>query len=72
MCSSDLPGLLSTWLPQVETNLSSGEMLSLLAASLDNPEALQIQTLPLKPATKEFGDLRQLDPSAKKPLWPAP
>jgi LCP family protein required for cell wall assembly len=69
---AQLQGLLGTWLPLVETNLTTQEMLSLLAASLDNPEPLRFQTLPLKPATKEFGDLRQLDPSAAKPLWPTP
>jgi LCP family protein required for cell wall assembly len=69
---AQLPGLLTTWLPQVETNLTPQEMLSLLAAGLDNPQALQFQTLPLKPATKDYGDLRQLDPTAQKPLWPSP
>jgi hypothetical protein len=33
---------------------------------------MRFQTLPLKPATKEFGDLRQLDPTAPRPLWPKP
>ena len=56
----------------METNLSPREMLSLLASALDNPQRMQIQTLPLKPATKEFADLRQLDPAARQPFWPKP
>jgi LCP family protein required for cell wall assembly len=67
-----LPGLVSTWSSQVETNLSPQEMLSLLASALDKPGPMQIQTLPLKPATKEFSDLRQLEASAPRPLWPKP
>jgi LCP family protein required for cell wall assembly len=69
---AQLPGLITTWLPQVDTNLTPQEMLSLLAASLDNSQPLAFQTLPLKPATKEYADLRQLDPNARKPLWPTP
>lgn len=69
---AQLPGLISTWTGQVETDLSQKEMLSLLAASLDSNKPIQFRTLPLKPATKEFGDLRQLDPAATKPLWPQP
>jgi anionic cell wall polymer biosynthesis LytR-Cps2A-Psr (LCP) family protein len=67
-----LPALVSTWSNQVETNLSTREMLSLLAASLDDPKPPRIETLPLKPATKDFSDLRQLDPAAPRPLWPRP
>jgi LCP family protein required for cell wall assembly len=69
---AQLPALVSTWRGQVETNLSQQEMLSLLAAGLDKGTTIQFRSLPLKPATKEFGDLRQLDPSAAKPLWPKP
>lgn len=65
-----LPALVSAWSSHVETNLSPREMLSLLAAALDNPRPIQFQTLPLKPASKDFVDLRQLDPAAPKPLWP--
>jgi LCP family protein required for cell wall assembly len=67
---AQLPALVSSWSSQVDTNLTPGELLSLLAAALDNGQPLQIQSLPLKPATKEFPDLRQLDPGASKPLWP--
>jgi LCP family protein required for cell wall assembly len=69
---AQLPALVSTWSNQVETNLSPREMLSLLASALDKPQPIEIKTLPLKPATKEFSDLRQLDPAAPRPLWPQP
>lgn len=67
-----LPSLVASWRGQVETNLSPQEMLSLLAAGLDKGNTLQFSSLPLKPASKEFGDLRQLDPAAPQPLWPEP
>ncbi|MEB3244325.1 MAG: LCP family protein [Cyanobacteriota bacterium] len=66
---AQLPSLIPAWAGQVETNLTPQEMLSLLAAGLDNPAPLQFQTLPLLPATKAFGELRQLDPAATSPLW---
>jgi LCP family protein required for cell wall assembly len=69
---AQLPAFLNTWSNQVETNLSTREMLSLLASALDQPGAMRMETLPLKPATKEFGELRQLDPAAPRPLWPKP
>lgn len=69
---AQLPGLVNSWNGQVETNLNQQEILSLLAAGLDTAQPIQFRSLPLKPATKEFGDLRQLDPAATKPLWPAP
>ena len=67
---AQLPTLIPAWTGQVDTNLNQREMLSLLAASLDNPRPAQFDTLPLLPATKEFGDLRQLDPAAGQPRWP--
>ena len=69
---AQLSGLVGAWSSQVETNLSTREMLSLLASALDNPRPMQIQSLPLKPATKEVPELRQLDPAAQRPLWPTP
>lgn len=69
---AQLPALVNTWSNQVETNLSTREMLSLLASALDKSGPMRFQTLPLKPATKEFSDLRQLDPAAPRPLWPKP
>ena len=67
-----LPNLMGSWRGQVDTNLSPQEMLSLLAAGLDKGTALEVRTLPLKPANKDFGTLRQLDPAAPQPLWPEP
>lgn len=67
---NQFPSLIPAWTGQVETNLNQKEILSLLAASLDSHQPIQFRSLPLKPATKEFGDLRQLDPAATKPLWP--
>lgn len=67
---AQLPNLIPAWMGKVETNLSQQEILSLLAAALDNPKPAEFRSLPLKPATKEFGELRQLDPAAAKPLWP--
>ncbi|MFM9088985.1 MAG: LCP family protein [Cyanobium sp.] len=69
---AQLPTVMASWRGQVETNLSQQEMLSLLAAALDKDTSLQFRSLPLLPAGKEFGDLRQLDPTASKPLWPEP
>jgi LCP family protein required for cell wall assembly len=69
---SQLPALVTAWTSQVETNLTPRETLSLLASALDKPGPMQIQTLPLKPAEKEFGELRQLEGNAQRPLWPKP
>lgn len=67
-----LPNLVTSWRGQVDTNLNPQEMLSLLAIGLDKGTTLQFRSLPMKPASKEFGDLRQLDPQAPRPLWPEP
>jgi LCP family protein required for cell wall assembly len=67
-----LPAIVNTWSKEVETDLNPREMLSLLAAALDKPQPMRIDTLPLRPATKEYADLRQLDPAASRPLWPKP
>jgi LCP family protein required for cell wall assembly len=67
-----LPNLVGSWRGEVDTNLSPQEMLSLLAAGLDKGTSLEFRNLPLMPASKEFGDLRQLDPAAPQPLWPEP
>jgi hypothetical protein len=56
----------------VETNLSARESLSLLAAGLDDQRPIQFTRLPLKPANKEFGGLRQLEIPTGKALWKAP
>lgn len=67
-----LPAIVNTWSNQVETNLTTREMLSLLAAALDKPQPMRIESLPLRPATKAYADLRELDPNAPRPLWPKP
>lgn len=67
-----LPNLVASWRGEVDTNLSPQEILSLLAAGLDKGTSLEFRSLPLMPASKEFGDLRQLDPAAPQPLWPEP
>lgn len=69
---AQLPSVLSSWRGQVETNLTNQEILSLLARGLEKDTPIQFRTLPLLQATKEFGDLRQLDPAASRPLWPQP
>jgi len=46
--------------------------LSLFAAGLDVSQPIQFASLPLLPANKEFGDLRQLDAKPDQKLWPAP
>jgi LCP family protein required for cell wall assembly len=69
---AQLPDLLRELQGQVETNLSARESLSLLAAGLDDQRPIQFTRLPLKPANKEFGGLRQLDIPTGKALWKAP
>jgi anionic cell wall polymer biosynthesis LytR-Cps2A-Psr (LCP) family protein len=69
---ANLPGLISTVRPKVETNLTPEETLSLFAAALETSQPIQFASLPLLPAKKEFGDLRQLDAKPSKKLWPAP
>ena len=69
---SQLPDLLRDLQGQVETNLSARESLSLLAAGLDDQRPIQFTRLPLKPANKDFGGLRQLDVPPGKALWKAP
>ena len=65
-----LPELLTRLTPQVETNLSKGEALSLLSAAIQKPEAIRFDQLPLSPPTKPNQPLRQLQASAPLPLWP--
>ncbi|MCX5957294.1 MAG: LCP family protein [Cyanobacteria bacterium] len=69
---SQLPDLLRDLQGQVETNLSARESLSLLAAGLDDQRPIQFTRLPLKPANKDFGGLRQLDVPPDKALWKTP
>ena len=64
-----LPDLLSRLQPMVETNLTQSEALSLLATALQQGEAVQFSSLPLKPPLKPGDQLRQLQ-SRDQPSWP--
>lgn len=68
----NLPGLVTSLKPAVSTNLSNTETLSLLAAALQQGEALQFSSVPLSPVKASHGPLRQLSPAAVQPLWPPP
>jgi LCP family protein required for cell wall assembly len=67
-----LPFLVSQLQEKVETNLSPGETLSLLAAGLDGMAAVEFSSLPLKPAQEKHKGLRQLEAGATPPLWKEP
>ena len=67
-----LPFLVSQLQPKVETNLSPSETLSLLAAGLAGRQAVQLSSLPLKPAEEKHKGLRQLEAGATPPLWKEP
>lgn len=54
---------------QLDTNLSSREMLSLAAALIASPPPVRFQQLPLSPRAGQQ-TLRQLKPDLKLPLWP--
>jgi LCP family protein required for cell wall assembly len=69
---AQLPDLLRALQGKVDTNLSARESLSLLAAGLDDQRPIQFTRLPLKPASKDYGPLRQLDLPAGQPIWKAP
>jgi len=69
---ANLPALINSVRPQVETNLTTEETLSLFAAALETNRPIQFASLPLKPANKDFGDLRQLDAKPSQKLWSAP
>jgi anionic cell wall polymer biosynthesis LytR-Cps2A-Psr (LCP) family protein len=67
-----LPFLVTQLQGKVETNLTPGETLSLLAAGLDDTRAVEFSTLPLEPADEKHGGLRELEAGAIPPLWKAP
>ena len=64
-----LPGLLAGLQNNVETNLTQGETLSLLAAALRPGERVSFRTLPLRPPLTPEAKLRQVDSRAQRP-WP--
>lgn len=53
---------------ETRTDLSEAELLSLLAASLSQPEAVEFTALPLEPAQPQHKGLRQLAPGAAAAL----
>ena len=62
-------GLLDDVSGQLETNLSTGEMLSLAAAVIASPSPVAFSQLDLAPKI-EKQPLRQLKPGQSLPLWP--
>lgn len=77
-----IPGLVGRLKQQVSTNLSEAELLSLLAAGLANPDAVQFSSMPLAPLTSasqpndglgfQGAPLRHIANDAPSPLWPHP
>lgn len=65
-----LPPLLAQLKDEVDTNLSQGEALSLLATLLSDPQPLRFSQLPLAAAKDRQQPLRQLAANAPRPLWP--
>jgi LCP family protein required for cell wall assembly len=67
-----LPQLLAGLRDKVDTNLSSRETLSLLAAALDDPRPPAFTNLPLDPPKPGHGTLRQLAKDLPRPFWQEP
>ena len=73
-----IPALVRALQGELGTNLSEAESLSLLAAALANPDAVQFTSFPLAPAAPITGAkgqtsrLRQRAKDAPSPLWPSP
>ena len=65
-----LPELVKTLQPQVLTNLSTGEILSLLAVGLSRSQQARFQGLPLAPEAPGHGGLHQLAADTPTPPWP--
>jgi len=67
---SQLAALARLVLSDSQSNLSEGELLSLLAAGLAQPDALEVSELPLEPADPRHKTLRQLAPlPGGLPAW---
>jgi len=64
---SQLASLAREVLASSDTNLSEAELLSLLVASLAQGETVEFSELPLEPAQKAHGSLRQLSSAAALP-----
>ena len=65
-----VPELLNVFSNQVKTDISSKEMLSLMAAAISAPSPPVITELPLAPRAGQQM-LRELKPDLSLPIWPA-
>ena len=65
-----LPSLISELQPQVDTNLSPQEVLSLMAVALQPSKGVQFQTLSLRPALNGKASMRELEERRLQPRWP--
>ena len=65
-----LPSLISELQPQVDTNLSPQEVLSLMAVALQPSKGVQFQTLSLRPALNGKASMRELEEQRLQPRWP--
>ena len=65
-----LPSLISELQPQVDTNLSPQEVLSLMAVALQPSKSVQFQTLSLRPALNGKASMRELEEQRLQPRWP--
>ena len=65
-----LPSLISELQPQVDTNLSPQEVLSLMAVALQPSKGVQFQTLSLRPALNGKASMRELEDQRLQPRWP--
>jgi len=65
-----LPSLVSELRPQVDTNLSPQEVLSLMAVALQLGQSVQFQTLSLRPALNGKASMRELEEQRLQPHWP--
>lgn len=66
---TSIPGLVDDVSSQLETNLSTREMLSLAAALVASPPPVRFSQVPLAPRVGKQ-TLRQIKPDLVQPLWP--
>jgi len=65
-----LPSLVAELRPQVDTNLSPQEALSLLAVALQPGQTVQFNSLSLRPALNGKASMRELEEQRLQPRWP--
>ncbi|MGA0160819.1 MAG: LCP family protein [Vulcanococcus sp.] len=65
-----LPSLIAELRPQVDTNLSPQEVLSLMAVALQPGQSVQFQSLSLRPALNAKASMRELEEQRLQPRWP--